>query len=164
MAWQMTETWSDLEVFWTAASLVMLPAACYGFWDACHDLRAAYQRQTADRLIAAWWWFSAQLLFVLLFLGFALLGVIAGHQPPRPVQIGVVNTVASNLSAYVLLVVGGLAALCLLAGLWSRHRLRVLLEERHRVRDAARDRGRDAVRDPARDIARDIEHDKESSG
>jgi hypothetical protein len=126
-ATMLPETWSDVEVWWTMLAVVMLPPALYGLGGAIGDVRAAYAKSKPLAIVlAAWWWFSAALLFVLLFGGFAALGFIAGAQPPRPVTVGGVETASSTLSAAVLFVVGGAAAVCLLLGLWIRQRIYVL--------------------------------------
>jgi hypothetical protein len=121
-------SWAPVERLWTDASLAMLPSALYGLAEALADVRAAqtHPRREAVR-IAAWWWLSAALLFVAIFGGFALIGVVAGNAPPRPVEVGVVETQASVISAAVFFLIGGLASACLLYGLWSRVRIRAAL-------------------------------------
>lgn len=133
-------TWTPLEIVWTAVALlaVTLPAL-YGVWEAARDVLAEYgyalqhghwhrasRRPPARaRLEAAYWWLASALLFVVLGVGWAAVGVLAGLQPSREILLAGAERTASDLSAIVFLGQEIAAAVVLWWGLWLRRRLYV---------------------------------------
>ena len=158
---RLPETWSELEIRWTAWALGMTLPSLYGLVDALLDLRAAYRgpRQTTRNQVAAWCWLSASVFAACVFVGFALLGWISGQQPPRPVTVSGVQTNSSDLSAMVLFVILGAGSLCLLLGLWAKRWLHNLPLDESAERNRIRDEERDEQRDPERDLERDTHRD-----